>query len=253
MKRIIEYVPIITVCLIYFGFCNLHYYYKEFNIDIYNYVSNSEILLSFLPSIVLSASTFYIFIYNKIVNHSNNEEQIEVGVEEEEVKLKWEKIFWTIISSLAFQLLFLLIFENLVRLILIKYFGFKDYDLQILILLRAIIFFILIYFSSELFKSQESINNNLLLISVFLVIYIGTQIGSYRKLDAEKIKRGISNKQISFQYNKKDVATSMQNIYIGQTQSNLFLYNIKSKSTLVYKIENIDSLVVKIENINVSK
>jgi len=57
-NRILEYLPILTLVFIYFAYCNLHYYYNEFNIEIYNYVSNTEILVSFLPTIVVFTSFF---------------------------------------------------------------------------------------------------------------------------------------------------------------------------------------------------
>ncbi|OXB16856.1 hypothetical protein B0A80_20650, partial [Flavobacterium tructae] len=89
------------------------------------------------------------------------------------------------------------------------------------------------------------INDNILLITIFSVIYIGNQISAYRKLDADKVKDGLSNRKIVFEYNGKKISTSKQNVYIGQTQSHLFLYNTKNKSTYVYKTENIDSLIIK--------
>ncbi len=58
MKRIIEYLPIITICLIYFGYNNLYGFYHEFAIDIHNYISSTEIIMSFLPTIVVLSTVF---------------------------------------------------------------------------------------------------------------------------------------------------------------------------------------------------
>ena len=257
MKKIVEYVPIITVCLIYFGFCNLHYYYKEFNVDIYHYISNTEILLSFLPTIVLLASTLYIFAYNRLINHpdfikkdekiNNNKEIVEdENIEEREgINPQQKKKIWRILSTFPVPLLLLLFIDSITTIILTKCFGFKTYELQGVNLIYSCLFLSVIYFSSTLFKNQKLINDNILLISVFSVIYLGNQISTYRKLDADKIKDGISNRKIVFEYSGKKISTSNQNVYIGQTQSHLFLYNIKNKSTYVYKTENIDSLIIK--------
>jgi hypothetical protein len=251
MKKIIEYVPIITVCLIYFGFCNLHYYYKEFNIDIYHYVSNTEILLSFLPTIVVLASTLYTFAYSRIINpQSNHKKNIEKNnkeiIEEKEIVIpkKKNKIL-RFLTTLPGQIILLFVIMSTIHLILTELFGYKPYELQDLNIIDTCILLAIIYFSSHIFKNQEIINNNILLIIVFSVIYFGIQISIYRKLDADKIKDGISIKEIEFQYNDKKIATSTILIYIGQTQSNLFLYNKKDKSTSVYKTEKIDSLVIK--------
>lgn len=44
-----EMLPILSVILVFLGYWNLDSYYDYFGIDIYNYVTVSEILLSFLP------------------------------------------------------------------------------------------------------------------------------------------------------------------------------------------------------------
>jgi len=256
MKKIVEYVPIITVCLIYFGFCNLHYYYKEFHIDIYQYISNTEILLSFLPTIVLLASTSYLFAYSRLINHpdfikkdgktNSNREIVENNKEEEEeIKPQQKKKLWRILSNFPVPLFLLLFIQIIITVILTKCFGFKTYELQDINLVYAFLFLSIIYFSSTLFKNQKLINDNILLITIFSVIYLGNQISTYRKLDADKIKDGISNRKIVFEYSGKKISTSNQNVYIGQTQSHLFLYNIKDKSTNIYKTENIDFLNIK--------
>lgn len=257
MKKIIEYVPIITVCLIYFGFCNLHYYYKEFNVDIYHYISNTEILLSFLPTIVLLASTFYVFAYSQLINHpdfikkyekvTGDQEIVEDNKieEEEEIKPQQKRKIWRILSTFPVPLILLLFIEIITSLILTECFGFKTFELQNIKLFYAFLFLSLIYFSSTLYKNQKLINDNILLITIFSVIYLGNQISTYRKLDADKVKDGMPNRKIVFEYSGKKISTSNQNVYIGQTQSHLFLYNIKNKSTYVYKTENIDSLIIK--------
>jgi hypothetical protein len=254
MKKIIEYVPIITVCLIYFGFCNLHYYYKEFNIDIYHYISNTEILLSFLPTIVLLASSLYVFAYSKLVNHpdlieKNNKIESEETVEKEDnekgIKPKREKNIWPLLLNIPFQLLVIILTESAINFVLIKYFNYKTYQLQEVNIIYVILFLAYFYYATDLFKNKKLVNDNALLITFFSVLYLGSQIGTYRKLDADKIKDGISNKKIEFEYNGKKISSSKQNIYIGQTQSHLFLYNVKNKSTSIYKTENIDFLIVK--------
>jgi len=250
MKKIIEYVPIITFCLIYFGFCNLHSYFKEFKIDIYHYINNTEILLSILPKIVVFASSLYVFVYSKIISLSSYTEKSNVtnnenNIEEEKTEPIKRNRFWQFLFIFPTPILLLITIDIVIHFILTEYFGFKPYQLQEVNVFYALIFLSIIYFTSSLFKNPEIINENILLITVFFVIYIGTQISTYRKLDADKIKDGIRTKELVFQYNNKRVSTSKDNIYIGETQSNLFLYNVKTKSTYVYKTENIDSLVIK--------
>ncbi|MCV9931811.1 hypothetical protein OIU80_05900 [Flavobacterium sp. LS1R47] len=202
------------------------------------------------------ASTLYVFAYSRLINHpdfikkdekiKSNQEIVENNnIEEgEEVKPQQKRI-WRILSTFPVPLFLVLFIQIIISVILTRCFGFKTYELQDINLVYAFLFLSVIYFSSTLFKNQKLINDNILLITIFSVIYLGNQISTYRKLDADKIKDGISNRKIVFEYSGKKISTSNQNIYIGQTQSHLFLYNIKDKSTNIYKTENIDFLNIK--------
>lgn len=64
-------------------------------------------------------------------------------------------------------------------------------------------------------------------------------------MDALKVKNGLSERKISFKYDSKIITTSHSLIFIGQTQSNLFLYNLKDSTVTIFKTSNIDSLTVK--------
>lgn len=262
MKKILDYFPIITICLLYFGFCNLYSYYKEFNLDIYNYINNTEILLSFLPTIVLSVTLIYSFVYQKMLDKvqafakSNSDDddlvRFDTGTdrvaEEKEISnpiKKKKNRFLKALRSLPILIALLYIVEFSINLLLLNVFKFKEYDLQGINLLYAFIFSCVIYFGSDLLTNESRLNENMMLISVFTVLYIGSQINTYRRFDALKIKDGIAIKELAFLYNNKQVSTSKTQIFIGQTQSNLFLFDRKNKTTIVYKLENIDSLIIK--------
>lgn len=81
MKKILEYLPLLTICLLYFGFCNLHFYYKEFNIEIYNYINTTEIILSFLPALIFTTAIFYSFIIGEVFDKANMRENTIVILE----------------------------------------------------------------------------------------------------------------------------------------------------------------------------
>src|ERR1700722_14103560 len=57
MKKILEYLPILSICLLYFGFCSLYGFYHEFHIEISSFISTPDIILSFFPTIVIAATT----------------------------------------------------------------------------------------------------------------------------------------------------------------------------------------------------
>jgi hypothetical protein len=77
-------------------------------------------------------------------------------------------------------------------------------------------------------------------------MFIGTQIGDYRKQDALKIIAGIPIKSISFKYNSKKISTTANLLFVGQTQSHIFMYDRMNGSTTVYNMSQVDSLNIDI-------
>lgn len=87
MKKIVEYLPLLSICFIYFGYCNLNGYYQEFMIDIYQYITTTEIIMALFPMIVLISSMlcsilFQEFIKQPIIENnqddSNKQSVIEI-------------------------------------------------------------------------------------------------------------------------------------------------------------------------------
>jgi hypothetical protein len=81
--------------------------------------------------------------------------------------------------------------------------------------------------------------------SVFLIMYLNNDIKTQRRLDALKIKDGISDIHVMFRVGTKQIATSSTLLFVGQTHSNLFLYNRKDSTTLIFKTAEVDSLILK--------
>src|SRR6185312_1337981 len=75
LKKALEYIPLFTICLLYFGLCNLYFFYREFQIDIVAYISTPDIILSFFPTIVWVTTILYgalITEFFKNLNRGNN-------------------------------------------------------------------------------------------------------------------------------------------------------------------------------------
>jgi hypothetical protein len=67
MNSITKNATIITGSLIFLGFCRYYFYYQTFGIDIYNYISAPELLLSFLPVIVSNFIPLALLVYLMVV------------------------------------------------------------------------------------------------------------------------------------------------------------------------------------------
>ena len=255
-KKIIENIPLLSIVLIYFGYCNLYFFFKEFKIEIYNYISNSEILFSFLPTIVITAATFGFLIINMVINHSQREKKEEnntgkviennqkIEQESEIPKSKKLKFNIPLLKSpivICFIIYTLLLIINFI----LKYdLNYKDYELKKYTLLTSFItpflyYYILIEFGNEFLKKYS------FFIALSVIIFIGKQISDYRKCEAEEIKNGITNIEISFMINNKEIKTNKNLLLIGQTQSSIFLYNRKNKSSYIFDRGKIENLKIK--------
>jgi len=81
MKNIIKYFPLLSVLLIFLGYCHLHFFYcSQFDIDIYQFITTGEIVLSFLPI------AFVLFIIGIILGIV-----LVIGVTEEDKKVEKPK------------------------------------------------------------------------------------------------------------------------------------------------------------------
>lgn len=244
MKRIIEYLPLLSVCLIYFGFCNLHAYYQEFNIDIYAYITTSEIIMAFFPTLVFvasiaSASLIQEVVGKPVVVHVANPQE---STEPTSRLMKlWVSASKTLITWLAIYL----VLNFAIRWLLIRYFDFKPYDFQTYNIFSGLFLLVTCLGFLAYTDQRDVLYKNPAVVAMILVFFIGSQINSYRRLDADKIKAGMALRELSFRYHNRPVATGRSLMYIGQTSGQLFLYDRKGKSTFVYKTSELDSLVIK--------
>ena len=54
-------------------------------------------------------------------------------------------------------------------------------------------------------------------------------------------------RQVSFSYNNQIIKTSNTIVYVGETKSNLFLFDRKTEQTIIFKMEEIDELKFKLK------
>ena len=247
MKKIVDYLPLLSICLMYFGFCNLYYYYKEFKIDIYNYISVPEIILSFFPTIVVITSLTYGYLYQTLISkNEKNTNEVKVPMPEStETKAENKKSFWKRPKSVGFWLAIVNIFFVTIQLFLLFILHIKSYNLKYYDAFCSFVFCLSIYIYILRTKENDFISKNALLVSICVVIYIGTQFQLLRNLDAQKIKDGLSDKKLTFKYGSKIITTSPTFLFIGQTQGNLFFYNRKDSSAIIFVADKIDSLSIK--------
>jgi len=136
----------------------------------------------------------------------------------------------------------------ILQLILQKGFNYKPYELADLNMFIDFIFLGLVYIAITIHEKKAIIFEKPIIIALFLIIFIGQKIGSYRANEAQKIKDGKSDYKkdhISFNYNNNQIKTTDSILFIGETSNYIFLYNVKDSATKVYPFSKIDDLIIK--------
>ncbi|MBC7723031.1 MAG: hypothetical protein H7068_13470 [Pedobacter sp.] len=204
--------------------------------------------MSFLPIIVIVTATIGIFISSFIIGSAageknkidklKNHEDISVNIQSSQ-QLNNKR--WLFIGTVV-----LLICHMLVIFILTNLQHYKRYQLREYFLYASFIAPLSIFAPIYYLVGKEIIYRYSYLITVFLILYMAQQIGHFRKSEAEAIKNEPCKCHLSFVYkSNKTVSTSDTIVFVGQTQSSIFLYKKSDSSTLVFNRSNIDSLVMK--------
>lgn len=246
MKKVVEFLPLLTICFLFFGFVNLYYYYQVFNIEIYSYVSTTDIVVSFLPNVVVVAVLFSSLFINQIIK------QVEVIIplsreeEEKEWKRNEKKINWWKKNSAGIILIYLGIYF-VILLLLKPIFHLKPYDILEWEYVGDFIFLVLIYVALLVHKKLSFLVDKPFQM-LFLVIFLGIRMGHYSTLRGLAIKDGQTKDkktQLKFNYKGQLQNTSDTVVYIGKTATYLFLYRMKDSSSMVYPLAQVDDLIIK--------
>jgi hypothetical protein len=255
-----ENIALLLLGLYTLSFVNYYLYYKSFEISIFNYVGINDllffsleyifkiILLIFISEVILFIiyavffgiyEKFIIFIIKKkgMLYLSSKKEN------KERIKKLFEKKFSNSLKVFKITIVFLSMFT-------IPFFSYK------LILYPTILVY-MIYHLERI--SQEKLTYLMLSASSIIIIFfsiITTLVNAYNKR-FEK-----DDYIISFNEDKNFISTdtkiSCYN-YLGETSSNIFLYDIENKESKIYfkdkisdlKIKNsvnIDNSIIKIKN-----
>lgn len=246
-KRALEYLPILTIIFIYFAYCNLHYYYSEFHIEIYNYVSNTEILVSFLPTIVVFTSFFSFVFIQFLIDEKPAKAFI---ADSNQIQTDTLNKFWKFVLSPATLIILAWILNSGIMFLLIDVFSYKEYELKNYNLLMGILLPCFVYFVYSKRKINYDIDKIFLpkysfILLILMIFYLGSQIGRFRKSEADELKDTKNHHQMVLYFKNAKVATNNNLIFVGQTQSTIFLYNKKDASTHLYSKTNIDSAQIK--------
>jgi len=270
LKIIATIGPLIYGTLIFFGFINKSIFYKEFGIKIFNFISLSEILLSFIPIVFLIAliliGSILLNLYSRIVERlqgglhrklnksvrklSKGRIHVKYGqrrslstyssylTNHRKLRLISRKTEFKIILNIIFHpkiialtaILFLL---NLVLNQALEHpTGSRIDQVLVAIMFTFIISSEVIYIViNQVVKVVISYNTFL---GYSVIFWILLTLSITNNLKSEQIKTIGSTKEVEFMYMKNKIITDENREYIGETLNYLFLYRTDSTTTEIY-------------------
>jgi len=262
MDNIKKHLPLLSILLIFIGYCHLHFYYTtQFNIDIYYYITSGEIILSFLPIIfklflltlfigIVIICTKAVQIKRKNIGFGHSASVYKRLYHRKNVTKKKKRILLLYICfpiELTVFLIvsvytYLLIKSELFDWIYARVFISLMWLFWIFIIIRKRInAYVRIYFPNN--------HQDIYRISLIVLTFLYTDYIQLSK-KANDVKNGLNETEIEFIYDKKkiDSATDTMISYIGSTQQYIFIYNRIIGDNFIYDKSKVINLVFKERN-----
>ena len=223
LSKFVQYLSIFSLCIFLLGFSYLYGYYEVFNISIIYYITSQEVFFVWLP-VVMAMFAFGAGAGQGLIAKRNS------GAVQTNVKQISKKTFLLILISFS---------AVIIVADFLKVFG-RESALMGLLAIVLLVTAGIMKFIPDLF---EVIKN-----SVFaaMLVFLGSGfiLVNFGRGDAAVTKRMGSKTRVNFRYRNKSYITNDSVVFIGQTQSTIFVFIKKDTSTLVIPRSAIDSLVI---------
>lgn len=221
-EKTIKYIPILTFFLIFFSSAELYFYFRYFQINIFNYLTIEEIIFTFYKFFFEHLTGFLNFTFIFLLAYFyfiNDPYKI--------LQKRWVGMIIPVIAII------LIVLKNI--------FDFKISSIIIEILFT--IPFLTYYFN--MIKTIVDLKIKLLLLLIFIFGYLSVKIGYLNEIKAREIINNKSNITIKFNYLEKQIISKTDFTYIGETSNFIFFYSKNGKETFVYNKNDINNLTYK--------
>lgn len=263
LKLIKDYLPLIYIMLVCFGYFEKSLYFDKFGIDILNYMSIPEMILIFIPlgSIIFTSIIFIIIVVSPgiIFNKTEYESKIENQKKSFNLLNKLKKTKNKTLRKIAVNFyhvvgILVMLFLHFIPILLMTYIAFsrifeKIHYKENTILLFISLWGILFLFKFLVQKKEFRIKPRIVLFTYSILVFIFF-IG-YLEINANKannILKGKSNYYVKFKIEDKTIESTKDLLFFGQTNEYIFLRNINTQENFIYKKNIIKELIIRKQN-----
>src|SRR5690606_37064529 len=255
-----ESIPAVYIILVCFGYFNKSLFFNKFGVDILYYLTVQELVFSFIPvgSVIVAALLFTIIMLAPMIVFGSNED-IDSEMQKDRFnpykginKIKHATIkkiskhtYWII--SIATSL-----YLNLTPILLVVYYAifrkigepFPNSKIIVLLMILWGIIFLLKFKFHQNFKTKK--NPRVILFVYFILIIVAFIVYSDMNLKrAERIKNGDADYSIHLINDKKEIKTTKELIFFGQTNDFIFLRNTITNENTILRKSNFNEIIIK--------
>jgi len=235
--NLIKYLSLITIGTFTLGYAYLFAYYRQFNIDILNYITGQEIFYVFLKPVL-----FIFTIGTVALMWIRDERPKKTKTVQTLSQLAIGKGSW-LHRPLPKWLTIVIILMPVCFIIWLQYDGSYFSINGSIVLIFSIILYLFFSWSTIVWMIENGKLKHSFLIYTF--IWAGCVAFSLGKANAtSRIMMG-NSECYYFKANNVQYVTGSKYILIGETQTTVFLYNRTDSSSFVLRRVQIDSLVIR--------
>lgn len=275
VKKVIQKITepsYIYALLIFIGYYNYFTFYTFFDINIIDYLTFSELVLSFLnltiPIMILLAAMLIFFIFAMFRIASEKKENIEYYQRTayrdvfqifldsfENIKSTFKEKKWKLFSTYIWLLLFIFqfSFSILIFLFIILYpidFVNKIAEREGLFINNTILLFLLgfmwiMFFDDILERTFNEIERKKIVRNSIIFLFFIGFLTVVNRIRAKSILQGKPFENLEFTYQNKLIKTDSTLVYFGQTDRYIFLRNLIQNENQVFQRDKIDFIIYK--------
>lgn len=248
LKFLKENITLILLALYSISFINYYFFYNFFNIPIFNYIGLNDLLfysIEYIFSIILTVFIVEVVLFivfailygihmNIVLLLVKKKYKLVIeGWLSKRIRERTRRIFDDKFSDS--------LFDFKMTLFVFSLFGVLFFPLKTITIPALFIYMIFL-----LDRREENRISNLSLVSALVIVVISLGIITSMSIYQKRYHK--QQYEISFEQNGKWITTNQKKSklnYLGETSTNIFLYDIDRKETRIYFKDNIEDIIVK--------
>jgi hypothetical protein len=236
LEKLTRITPLIAAFLIFLGSLRLSFYYQHWNINIFNYLDFSEIILSFINDLNILIFFITLFLFQTLLTlginqHFKKRKEASTGQLNAETNLEKE------LSEMEKHPKTLLIIFIVLTFLFCGLFLWTSW--MIFLYLTFISFVQLLFYVLDKFLGIKEVEPSLFLSFIIITVLFTFTISKHEVMLTEKnIKQAVI-------YTETDtISTNKTKMYLGKTNNFFYFYDKETNQKIIYPINEVKKVTI---------